>query len=277
MRSGIYVTAGWRARIGILRTEHDLLDEDAQAYAPPGVALLTARTRVEAEDSVASLERLAEDPELERTTAGFRRVRVDAVAYVCTAVGFIRGLGGAQALNRRLTTAAGAPATCAISASVAALRVSGAQRISVGSPYSGEIHRRLLDFLGASGFEMAAEESLGLVGVLDGAAVCDTSLETIRRLAHSVDRTDSDAVYLGCTAFRSADIVDALEQDLGKPVVMATQATMWHALELAGVHAGQTGLGSIFQRRLPSSERRHAVKGIVSSASGPRANSAHST
>lgn len=247
------ITMGWRARIGLLHTEHGYLDEDTWAYAPPGVALMVSRTRVRMEDRVPDIIMNAEDPELDRTAWGFRRIHVDSVAYVCTAVGFIRGPGGDEDLNRRMSEAAQAPATCAITASVTAMQTMGLQKISVGSPYSGEIQDRLIGFLEHSGFSVNAQRGLDLVGNIDGAAVCETSLESIRRLAHEVDRPDSEGVYLGCTALRSAEIVDALEQDLGKPVVMATQATMWHALELAGVHANAQGLGSLFQRRLKRS------------------------
>ena len=248
------ITMGWRGRIGVLTPEHGYLDEDAWAYVPPGVALMVNRTRMRDDDTVPSIIKNAEDPELIREAQGFRRINVDSVVYVCTAVGFVRGPGGDIDLNRRLAAAANAPATCAITASVEAMRTLGLRRISVGSPYSGEIQRSLLDFLEYSGFEVNAERGLDLVAVIDSAAVCETSLESIRRLAHAVDRPDSEGIYLGCTALRSAEIVDALEQDLGKPVVMATQASMWHALELAGVHGNQQGLGSLFQRRLPKAD-----------------------
>jgi maleate isomerase len=249
------ITMGWRARIGVLTPEHGYLDEDTWAYVPPGVALMVSRTRMQSDDTVPSITKNAEDPELDRAAWGFRRINVDSVVYVCTAVGFIRGPEGDTDLNHRMSDAAQAPATCAITASVEAMRALGLRRISVGSPYSGEIQERLLGFLEYSGFEVNAQRGLNLVGVIDGAAVCETSLESIRRLAHAVDRPDSEGIYLGCTALRSAEIVEALEQDLGKPVVMATQASMWHALELAGVHANQQGLGSLFSRRLAKTDR----------------------
>jgi maleate isomerase len=244
------ITMGWRGRIGVLTPEHGYLDEDTWAYVPPGVALMVSRTRMQEDDTVPSITKNAEDPELDRAAWGFRRINVDSVVYVCTAVGFIRGPEGDVDLNRRMSEAAQAPATCAITASVEAMRALGMRRISVGSPYSGDIQNRLIEFLEYSGFEVNSQRGLDLVGVIDGAAVCETSLESIRRLTHAVDRPESDGIYLGCTALRSAEIVEALEQDLGKPVVMATQASMWHAFELAGVHGNQQGLGSLFSRRL---------------------------
>ena len=43
-------------------------------------------------------------------------------------------------------------------------------------------------------------------------------------------------------------MLDALEQDLGKPVVSSNLATMWHALRLAGLRPRLDGLGSLYRR-----------------------------
>jgi maleate isomerase len=40
-------------------------------------------------------------------------------------------------------------------------------------------------------------------------------------------------------------ILDALEQDLGKPAVSANSAMMWHALRLAGVRERVSGYGRL--------------------------------
>jgi maleate isomerase len=39
--------------------------------------------------------------------------------------------------------------------------------------------------------------------------------------------------------------VAALEQAIGKPVITSTQATLWHALRLAGVEDRVTGYGRL--------------------------------
>jgi hypothetical protein len=42
-------------------------------------------------------------------------------------------------------------------------------------------------------------------------------------------------------------MIEPLERDLGKPVVTANQAVMWHVLRLAGVGAPMPDLGSLFR------------------------------
>jgi maleate isomerase len=78
---------------------------------------------------------------------------------------------------------------------------------------------------------------------LHGRDITLVPLDRIYRLARQVDTPDSDGVYIACTGFRSLEIIEDLERDLGKPVISANQATMWDALRLAGV----PGLGRLYR------------------------------
>jgi maleate isomerase len=42
-------------------------------------------------------------------------------------------------------------------------------------------------------------------------------------------------------------VVAALEQAIGKPVITSTQATLWHALRLAGIRDSLPGYGRLLQ------------------------------
>jgi mercuric ion transport protein len=44
-----------------------------------------------------------------------------------------------------------------------------------------------------------------------------------------------------------ATVVAALEQTIGKPLITSTQATLWHALRLAGIKALLFGYGRLLQ------------------------------
>ena len=45
----------------------------------------------------------------------------------------------------------------------------------------------------------------------------------------------ADGVLIAGTGFRCVGIIDALEQELQRPVVSANQASLWHCLRSAGV------------------------------------------
>jgi maleate isomerase len=51
-----------------------------------------------------------------------------------------------------------------------------------------------------------------------------------------------------CLNTRSHTVIDRLEQALGKPVITSTQATLWHALRLAGIEDRIAGYGRLLER-----------------------------
>jgi len=54
-------------------------------------------------------------------------------------------------------------------------------------------------------------------------------------------------VLIAGTGFRCVGILEALEQDLKRPVISANQASLWHCLRSAGVHAKVAGYGSLLR------------------------------
>ena len=55
----------------------------------------------------------------------------------------------------------------------------------------------------------------------------------------------ADGVLIAGTGFRCVGIIQALEQDLGLPVVTANQASLWHCLRLAGICSSVAGYGNL--------------------------------
>lgn len=55
----------------------------------------------------------------------------------------------------------------------------------------------------------------------------------------------ADALMISCLNTRSHFVIAALEQALGKPVITSTQATLWHALRLAGIADPIPGQGRL--------------------------------
>jgi len=153
---------------------------------------------------------------------------------------FVRGAGYDEEIVRRIEEKTGIPATTASTASIKALRKLGLKKLAVGAPYVKELTARLRQFLEANGFQVVNVKSLDLewIGV--------PSLDEIYRLARKVNRTGADGIYIACTGMSTSKITAPLEEDLGKPVVSAIQATMWEALNLAGVRPQLSGLGRLY-------------------------------
>ncbi len=62
----------------------------------------------------------------------------------------------------------------------------------------------------------------------------------------------AEAVFIGGNGFRAVGVIQALEQDLARPVLTANQVAFWHALRLSGTRAPVVGYGQIFGREPPS-------------------------
>ena len=77
------------------------------------------------------------------------------------------------------------------------------------------------------------------------------STEEIYRLARKSDTKDTDAVCLLATDLRSFPILEALEDDLGKPVISTNQAILWKALNFAGIPAEVPGYGLLLSGEIP--------------------------
>jgi maleate cis-trans isomerase len=127
---------------------------------------------------------------------------------------------------------------------VEALRSLGVRRIAYATPYDAELTERGRAHLIRHGFDVVA------VARLEG--VRNIYEETPARayaVGRQADRPTADAVFLSGTGMPTLPILQALEDDLGKPVISANSAMMWNALRIAGVTRPTQGHGRLFDRR----------------------------
>ena len=61
--------------------------------------------------------------------------------------------------------------------------------------------------------------------------------EEIYQLGLRINEPEAEGLFFSCTNFRAAEVIERLEQELGKPVVTANQASMWSALRRLGVES----------------------------------------
>ena len=55
-----------------------------------------------------------------------------------------------------------------------------------------------------------------------------------------------DGVFISCSSFRAAGIIERLEAATGKPATASNHAMAWHALRLAGYREPVQGWGKLF-------------------------------
>lgn len=230
-----------RKRIGlIIPTPNNVLEPDFYRLAPTHVTIHTARMWTTSADP-SSFKRM--NQEAENCAKYLAMARVDIMAYGCTGGSFHGGLDYDQRLRERISAAGGVPAITTASAVVEALRMLGVKRVSVASPYTDEHNEKLRAFLEDSGFEV-----LNVIGQqLDASYIGEQSPETIREFSKKAFRSEADGMLLSCTTWRTLETVARLEKDLGKPVVTASQATIWAAFRALGITEPIEGYGTLME------------------------------
>ena len=249
---------GWRARIGLVYPDDGDSDDEYYGMVPAGCSVHVARNEAPwSDDMVAAVRAHLSAGYIAEATRRLVPVRPAAIGYACSSGSFVGGPAYHLEIVDEITRIAGVPATTGTTACEVALKTLGMTRISVVTPYESARNDLLVGVLEAQGFRIQALETftgwraalpayqevgLGLADILGP--------EIAYRLGRRADRPDADAVLIACTSFRTGPMIEPLERDLGKPVVTANQAVMWHALRLAGVAAALPELGVLF--RTPS-------------------------
>jgi maleate isomerase len=123
---------------------------------------------------------------------------------------------------------------------LAALAALGVRRVAYGTPYAMETTLRGKAHLEAHGLEVVR------FGVLPGVVnIYDETDARAYQLGRQVDDERAEAVFLSGVGMPTVGALAALETDLGKPVMSAASAMMWHALRTAGVRGGISGYGRL--------------------------------
>ena len=225
--------------IGVVAPFDFALDRELWRWAPDDVSLYLTRlpfftTPVTVEMAVACGDRRA----VRRATRDVLTPEPGVVAYACTSGSFVDGAAGELVLRRTMEDA-GAPAACTTSgALIDALRVLGVSRLGIATPYVEPVTRRLVGYLAEHGVRTVSSQGLGLLG-----NIWRVTYAEVVEIVRAADDPDAEALFISCTNVPTYDLIEPLEQALGKPVLTANQVTMWAALRAIGREA--VGRGSL--------------------------------
>jgi maleate isomerase len=235
---------GWRARLGFLIPPgNPTVEPEMIAMAPPGVSVHFSRMVA---GGVAGTHHGQEErnrsqiEHIDESAALLAMVKPNVMMLAHTATSYTLGCRAEADLLQRLQIQYAIPVATAFGSVAAALNALGVKRLALGTPYSEEITLKGKAHLENCGFEVVSYERLK--------NVTDIYAETAERayqLGRSVDNPEARAVFLSGTGMPTIEILEVLERDLGKPVLSAATAMMWHALRLAGVRHSISGYGRL--------------------------------
>ena len=231
-----------RAKIGyVMLATEQTVEDDVYRLRPEGVGVHFTRAAIP--DSITT-ETLAAQADLlagaaaELLPAG----DLDICCYACTSGSLV--IGEERVFAELRKGAPNAQPTTIITGVIRALRKLGAKRLAVATPYVAGVNQREAEYLQRAGFEIAAIEGLGIERDSDMVRVAP---DYLRDFALSLDRPDVDAVFISCSALRSLDVIEEIEQRAGKPAVCSNQAMIWDCLRLAGIEDRFEGVGKLLR------------------------------
>lgn len=212
------------------------------AMAPDGVNIITTRIKL-GEVTLENVKKLSE--KVEDAARLLDEAQADVIVLGCTSGSFVCGPGYDQEIMKKIQSASrpNVNASTTATAVIRAINAIGASRIAVGTPYIDEINQRAKKFLEAHGKEITNFVGLGLS---DDKDINSLTRDEIRQLIRNADTAEAEMVVLLCTSIKGVDILEEMEQELGKPVITAIQATFWDCLNLLGLKKEVRGFGSLF-------------------------------
>jgi maleate isomerase len=236
---------GWRARLGFLVPPgNPTVEPEMVELAPSGVSVHFTRLNAsgpagthegQEERNRAQLASVDEAVQL----LAMAHPRVIALAH--TATSYTLGREAEADLVHRQEAATDARFITAFGSVLAAFQHLGVRRVAYATPYSADLTEKGRAHLVLHGFEVVS------VARLEG--VRNIYAETAARayaVGRQADRPEAETVFLSGTGMPTLAMLQALEDDLGKPVLSAASAMMWHALRVAGVRCSRPGYGRLF-------------------------------
>ena len=234
-----------RARLGFILMSTDLAAEsEFYDIAPKDVAIHI--TRVKTDDHTTN-ETLSKHIEFMADAASRIQpdTKPDVISYSCTSGSIVIG---EEKIKEEIKKGApyAIPMTL-VTGVVDALRELKIKNLVVGTPYLDEINTKEAEFLNNKGFSVLNIQGLNLTkGIEFGTVTPDYWI----KFAEEINEESADAIFLSCGGIRSTEVIDQIEQKVGKPVITSNQAQMWSCLRRAGVEDNISGFGKLFNYQL---------------------------
>ncbi len=234
-------------RIGLIALSTDLTTErDYARLIPEDVATVyTTRVMFENPSTPENLRKMG--PRLtDSAQLLLPDLALDVICYSCTAASVV--MGDDAVANAVQAAKPDVPVVTPSAAARAAFQALSARRISILTPYLIETSQPMADYFRHHGMEVC---NLDYFGIADDRDIARISQQSIIEAACQAASTQSEAIFISCTALPAIGAIAAIEERSGKPVVTSNQASAWACLRHAGLGVTVPGFGQLLSLPLP--------------------------
>jgi len=222
-------------RIGlIVPSSNSVMEVDFYRRLPASVTLHTGRMYLE--ETTPEGEAVMLDDHLPDAIADIASVRPDAVVFGCTSASVLRGNSYEAQLMTRIAEQTAAEALSVAASVRRAILARGARRVGVITPYVDALNEKIRESLEADDLDVAAIHGMGIT---ENFAIAGIEPEEIARFAVDCFSDEAiDLLFASCTNLRALEAREAIEQELGVPVVTSNHAALEWVLARIDVPAG---------------------------------------
>ena len=168
--------------------------------------------------------------------------KLDCVAYGCTS-GTIAA--GYSSIYEKVNLAKpNTKVTTPITATIKALKKLNINKISIFTPYTDEINQSVTEYFKKENINIISLSYFDIASDLDiGKVDPDYLFEVLSK----IDLSESDALFVSCTALPVLSLIDKLEKKLGKIVLSSNQTLIWDTLIEINYNKNIEGFGQLFK------------------------------
>jgi maleate isomerase len=136
------------------------------------------------------------------------------------------------------------PVVTTANAVVQSLKRLKIHNLGVATPYPPEFNEYLKKYLTGNGFNIVDFKSNHTTDILTIGRYEPSVAYALARTLHG----SFEGIFISCTDFRTIDVLNALEDDMGVPVISSNQATFSESLLRIGIKSPIQGFGSLLTR-----------------------------
>lgn len=230
--SSEYSHSRGRARIGVVvPVTNTNLEPDMQLLRPHGASIHFARSGGYDIDAIPDEKQMQQysDAAYEEVVDQLKHCRSDIILYGCTSATLAQGPAFDKEFRDLIEQHTSIPAITAASSLIEAMTDLGIKNFAFTSPYVSSLNDYAVSFIEDYGF--CCVSRLDTPAPLSNNAVAEITPEQVLEMAMEVNNDSAEAIVLSCTDMRATEAVQAIEQQLGKPVITSNQAMMHVALK----------------------------------------------
>jgi maleate isomerase len=227
------------------------MEPEMQELAPPGVSLHFTRMQADGPAGTHNGQEDRNRSQVESIPGCVRLLSMVSPGVIVlghTATSYTLGQARETELVAAMEAVSGTRFITAFGSVLAALAHLGCSRVAYATPYSEEMTAMGKRHLEAHNIDVVSHGHLPNVR-----NIYEENAERAYMIARAVDRPEAEAVFLSGVGMPTLEALQRLEDDLGKPVLSAASAMMWHALRTVGVRHEHIGYGCLLAgRRRPA-------------------------